>query len=192
MSSKETIKWAMRADVLKYSPDTMLELNARFGHELTGPELRSLELTRFIKPDEITTVVGNALVDVGKQRLSDLITGTGQAFTTARGVTGVGNGTAATTSGMVALQGASQYYKALDGAPSSVTGVITASTTYTGADANFAWEEWCWAVATAAPVASATFATATTSGIMVNRKIQTLGTKAVNAVWTLQAQVTVS
>ncbi|MFE7797071.1 hypothetical protein [Nocardia sp. NPDC057440] len=188
----DNVTWKMRARVLKYEPETIANLTDRFGHEPSGSELRALESLGLLAPDDIVDVIGNALVNVGKQRLSDLITGTGQAFTTSRGVTGVGNSTTAVGGSDVALLGASQLYKALDGAPTSVTGVITASTTFTGSDANFAWEEWCWAIATAAPVTNASFATATTSGVMVNRKVQSLGTKVSGAVWTLQATATIS
>jgi hypothetical protein len=188
----EGITWKMRAKVLKYEPETMARLTEKYGHEPTPNELRALETLGLIKPDDIVDVIGNALVNVGKQRLGDLITGSGQAFTTTRGMTGVGNSTTAVGGSDTALLGASQLYKALDGAPTSVTGVITASTTFTGSEANFAWEEWCWAIATASPVTNASFATATTSGVMVNRKVQSLGTKVLNAVWTLQATATIA
>lgn len=192
MTMQDSLLWTPIVRVIKYNSDTVADLIAELGKEPCGSELRAMEDEGRIAPDEVVEVEGNALVNTGLQRLGDLIIGTGQAFTTTRGVSGVGNGTAATTSGMTALQGASQLYKALDGAPTSVTGVLSAATTYGTSEANFAWEEWCWAIATATPVTSATFNTATTSGIMVNRKAQALGTKASGAVWTLQATITLS
>lgn len=188
----DSITWKARARVIKYNPETIIALTAELGHEPTGPELRYLESIGFIRPDEIVDIEGNAVVDVGKQRLGDLITGSGQAFTTARGVIGVGTSTSSTTGGMTALQGGSQLYKGLDGAPTSVVGLITSAATFTGSEANFAWEEWCLAAATAAPVTNSSFATATTSGTMLNRKAQSMGTKVSPAVWTLQTQVQVS
>jgi len=190
----DTIKWNMRATVIKYDPGSVERITRMLGHEPTGPDLRRLESLALIEPDDVVDVIGNAVLDAGKQRLGDLITGTGSpvAFSATRGVTGVGNGTTGNTSGMTALQGASQFYKGLDGAPSSLTGVISASATFTAAEGNFAWEEWCWAIATAAPVASSSFSTATTSGVIINRKVQSLGTKANGAVWTLAAQVSLS
>lgn len=189
---EDGITWEAQATVIKYNPETIEALTEQYGVTPDAAMLRELEATGAIQPDDVITVVGNAVLNVGKQRLSDLITGSGQAFTTTRGMTGVGDGTTANTGSETALGGASQLYKALDSAPTSATGVITAATTFIGSDANFHWQEWCWAIATATPVTSATFATATTSGVIVNRKVQDLGTKASGAVWTLQAQVTLS
>lgn len=192
--SNDTLKWWPTIQVIKYDPSSARAIARDLGHEPTGPELREMERLGLIVPDDIVHAEGNQLVTVGLDRIGDLIVADGspQAFTASRGVGGVGNGTGSFSAAHTALQGASQYYKGIDGAPSSANGVITASTTFTGSDANFAWEEWCWAIATAAPVANASFATATTSGVMLNRKVQTLGTKASGATWTLQATVTLS
>lgn len=187
----DKIEWKMHARVLKYEPGQVLAAEAKLGRKLTVADVHRMSGSGLLVPDDIVEIPGNATVDVGKQRLGDLFTGTGQAFTTARGVTGVGNSSTANASNMTALQGASQFYKGLDGAPNSVTGSVSASTTFLGSEANFDWNEWCWAIATAAPTANASFATATTSGVMINRKVQTLGTKAVNAVWTLAASVSI-
>jgi hypothetical protein len=188
MPQLDTIKWSPVAEVFKYNPQTVRDFIAEFGFEPTKADFDLLGVAH----DDYVRSEGNALVNAGLQRLSDLITGTGQAFTTTRGMSGVGNSTTATTGVMTALQGASQLYKALDGAPGSAVGVISGSTTYQTGEANFAWEEWCWAISTAAPVTNASFATATTSGVMLNRKVQALGTKASGAVWTLQATITLS
>lgn len=190
--SNDSIKWWPTIEVIKYNPDTCRDLTDYLGYAPQAADLRRMELTEGLVPDDILVVEGNALVTVGQQRLSDLVIGTGQAFTTTRGMTGVGDSATAWGAGNTALLGTNQYYQALDGAPTSVNGTITAATTYTSGNANFVWNEWCWAIATATPVSSASFTTATTTGVMFNRKVQSLGTKASGAVWTLQASVAIS
>lgn len=192
MANTDVINWDMRAQVIKYEPPQVRAIEEELQRELTVADVQRLVASGELIPDDVVDVIGNAVVNVGKTRLADLIIGSGAtAFNGSRAVTGVGNGTAATTGSETALVGASQYYQAPDGAPTNTSGVVSASTTFTGSNANFAWEEWCWAIATAAPVASSSFTTATTSGVMLNRKAQTLGTKASGAVWTLVASVSV-
>lgn len=191
----DTIRWVPLVHILKYDPSTVRELTEYLGHEPTGPELRWLEEHDSLAPDDVAESVGNALVNGGLQRIGDLIIGTGgAAFSKSpdRGVGGVGNSTTAFSAGQTALQGANQFYKALDAAPTSSTGQISANVTFQTGEGNFAWEEWCWAVSTATPVSSSSFNTATSTGTMLNRKVQSLGTKASGAVWTLQATVTLS
>lgn len=187
---KETIKWSPVIRVEKFHDVT--EVAAALGRNLTVEDVHRLRREGVLRPDDVVEVEGNALVTAGRQRLSDLITGSGQAFTTTRGMIGVGNGNAATTAGMTALQGASQLYKAIDGAPGSSSGVITAAATFLAGEASFAWEEWCMAVAAAAPVTNSSFNTATSSGVMLNRKAEALGTKGSTAVWTLSVTATIS
>lgn len=193
--SIDSIKWFPVVNVLKYEPGTVQEIERYFNLETEpdGATLAYLRTLHGVEPDSITVAEGNSLVNNGKQRLSDLFTGSGQAFTATRGVAGVGDSSTATTTGMTTLQaGSNTWYKGIDGAAGSSTGVITASTTFQTTEGNYAWQEWCWAIATASPVASATFNTATTTGIMVNRAVQSLGTKVSGAVWVLQGTVTQS
>jgi hypothetical protein len=188
--AEEVYNWNMRAKVLKYDGELVRNFVATHGFE---PKQADFEAYGILPTDEVE-IDGNGLLNGGKQRISDLITGTGspQAFNLARGVAGVGNGTGGFSAAHTSLQGASQYYLGLDAAPTSVTGVITASATFGAGIAEFTWEEWGWAIATAAPVPNASFATATTSGVMLNRKLQTLGGKSGGAVWVLQATATQS
>jgi hypothetical protein len=192
---KEAVNWRMRAKVIKYEPASMANIQDRFGVDPDqaniGLVLRHLEAKKLITPDDVLYVPGNSLVTVGAQRVSDLLTGTGTAFSSTRGVAGVGTSTTAFSAAHTALQGTA-YYQGLDSAPGSVNGVITAYSTFTGSNANHAWEEWCWAIATATPVASTNFNTATTTGTMLNRKVQAMGTKVSTAVWTLAAQATIA
>lgn len=195
MSVSDRIKWWPVVEVVKYNPDTVKDIMRTFDlvQEPNAAMMAVLEAEHGLQPDHITRAEGNSLVNTGKQRLSDLFIGTGQAFTAARGMAGVGDSSTATTTTMTTLQaGTNTFYQAITSGPTSVTGVITASSQFGTADGNYVWNEWCWAIATAAPVSSATFNTATTTGIMVNRAVQNLGTKVSGAIWTLNGTVTQS
>ncbi len=129
MSASDGVTWHPFVKVLKFDPDTVQDIITTYdlSVEPDGAMLADLMANDGLVPDNITEAAGNALVTVGKQRLSDLITGTGQAFTTTRGMVGVGDSSTATTAGMTSLQaGTNTYYQALDGAPGSSSGVITA------------------------------------------------------------------
>lgn len=193
--STDGIKWWPVVEVFKYEPGTVQDIMRQFNleQEPSGTVLTDLRKNFGVTPDSIKVAEGNALVNNGRQRIGDLYIGSGQAFTTTRGVSGVGDSSTATAQSQTTLQaGSNTFYKGLDGAPVSTVGVLTASTTFATNEANYVWNEWCWAIATATPVASATFNTATTTGIMVNRAVQALGTKVSGAIWTLNATVTLT
>jgi hypothetical protein len=189
------MKWYPRFQVLKWHPETVREITAFLGHEPNSMELMALTGA----PDEITSGEGNSLVTVGLQRITSLITSnTPKPFSNTYGMAGVGDSSTATTAGMTALQGTAstgQYYVGLNASmpvQPTVGGVISATADFAGGVANYTWNEWCWAIATTTPVANSSFTTATTTGVMLNRAVQNLGTKANGAVWTLSAQVTIT
>jgi hypothetical protein len=196
--SVDGIKWHAHAKVIKYEPETVREITRGIGREPTGSDLRFLEARYGLVPDGVSEADGNLLTTAGLNRITNLIIGGGgQAFTNSRAVVGVGNSTTAATvsdADLGAAAGSSnRWFQGVDASnPTQSNGVITCNTTFASADGNFAWQEWCWAVATAAPVASAVFNTATTTGVMLNHKVQSLGTKVSGAVWTLQATITLS
>lgn len=194
---EDDIKWWPVIRVEKWEADVLRELTNEFGltREPNAYTLEHLKRKYGAEPSRILEAEGNKLVNAGLQRCSDLLTGitTNPALTATRGMTGVGDSSTAWAATQTALQASTnQYYKALDAAPGSATGVITAQTTYQTGDANYAWNEWCLAIATATPVSSSSISTATTSGIMFNRAVQSLGTKVSTAVWVLQVSVTLS
>lgn len=196
MSGSDGFAWRPQARVIKYDAETIARLTAQLGHEPSGPELRALEEQGLV-PDDVTDwAVGNLMTTAGINRFTDLITGAAvTGLSTTRTVVGVGNSNTAEAVGQTDLQAAAgaanRWFQGSDASnPTKVGGVITCNTTFQSGDGNFVWNEWCWNIATAAPVASAVQATATTSGIMVNRKVQNLGTKAAGAVWTHQATLT--
>ena len=193
MAVQESIKWWPTVRVLKYGPETLATITKDIGHEPSGNDLRYLENKYGLTPDEITVCEGNALTTAGRDRIVDLICGSGTAFTwnatasLTRGYAGVGTSTTAFAAGQTALVGTARY-NLIDASPTSVDGVISANTTYTSGEAEFAWEEWCWGISTGTITEGATVPT----GVMLNRKVQSLGTKGAGSTWTLQATVTIT
>jgi hypothetical protein len=193
----DDILWTPKVVVLKYDPDTVAEIAAELGHEPTGPELRHLEATQGLQPDDIAESIGNLLTTAGLNRITNLIIGGGgQALTNSRTAVGVGDSSTAATVSDTALGGNSSTHSWWQGPdasnPTQSNGTITCNSTFASGDGNFAWAEWGLGIATAAVTASAVFATATTSGVLLNHKVQSLGTKVSGAVWTLQASITLS
>lgn len=187
-ADKLTLNWHPSITVSKFEPETIADITARLGHYPTHEELLA------ITPDDVTRSEGNSLVTAGLSRITSLITGSGQAFVAGKALIGVGTGPAATatTAGMTDLTGASKLFvPATVGAPSG--GQFSASASFDGNDANFSWEEWCFAIGSGTVVKNAALATAGGgSAVMLNRKNGLLGSKALGAVWTLSADVTLS
>jgi hypothetical protein len=93
---------------------------------------------------------------------------------------GVGDGTTAFNASQTDLQGTNKVRKAMDsGYPTRSGTTMTFQSTFTGSEANFAWNEW--GVFNAA-----------TGGVMLNRKVESLGTKASGSTWVLQVQITLT
>ena len=101
-------------------------------------------------------------------------------FNNANARIGVGDGTAAFAASQTDLQGTNKYRKGVDaGYPTRSGSTMTFQATFSGTEANFAWNEW--GVFNAA-----------TGGVMLNRKVESLGTKASGSTWILQVQVTLT
>lgn len=206
-SMPDGIKWWPLARVEKWEAETLRELKHEFNltQEPNHYTLDYLKKKYGAEPTSVLETEGNYLTNVGRVRVADLTVGNGTPKQLVSPYAGTGVGDASTLAtqaniqGQTALQATTNLlYKPLDSTPTSGTvagstsGVITAQTTYQTGDANFAWNEWCLTVATATSVSSSSFATATTSGIMLNRAVTSLGTKVSTAVWVLQVTVTLS
>jgi len=101
-------------------------------------------------------------------------------FNAANAYLGVGNGTTAFASTQTDLQGSSKVRKAMDaGYPVRSGNQITFRATFGNADANFAWEEWG-------------IFNAPSGGVMLNRKVESLGTKGSGATWILTVTITLN
>lgn len=109
--------------------------------------------------------------------LAELITGTGLLFNEANAAIGVGSSNAAVSASHIDLHGASKVRKGMDaGYPVVSNGVVTFKSTFLPAEANFAWEEYG-------------IFNATLGGTMLNRFIESNGTKLSNQTWILEVDV---
>ncbi len=101
-------------------------------------------------------------------------------FNSANARIGVGDGTAAFSASQTDLQGTNKVRKTMDsGYPTRSGATMTFQSTFGGSEANFTWNEW--GVFNAA-----------TGGVMLNRKVENLGTKASGSTWIVQVQITLT
>jgi hypothetical protein len=121
------------------------------------------------------------LTDAGRNHIATDLNGEAVTeFNNANANLGVGNSNAAFNKAQTDLQGGSTLRKGMDATfPSRATNVITAKSTFLPAEANFAWEEWGYFNAGAA-------------GTMLNRKVESLGTKPPTQTWILTATLTIN
>lgn len=121
-----------------------------------------------------------ALTTAGINFITQAVMGLGTPFNAANTRLGVGNGTTAFAVGQTDLQGASKFRKVLDSGYPSVSGnTIALRTTFAQGEANFAWNEWG-------------IFNAATGGVMLNRVVESNGTKQNNQTWILDVSITFS
>lgn len=135
---------------------------------------------RLLEPP--TVIDGNMLLTAGITEMWNLIAGiSGTAFSNANARLGVGDSSAAEGAGQTDLQAATnKTYKAMSASYPQVAGAaITFRAAFTGAEANYSWNE---------------FIVDNGSGPAkrINRKVSAQGTKASGQTWTLDLQITLS
>ncbi len=123
-----------------------------------------------------------ALTNGGRDYFANAIVGAANtAFNNANSYIGVGDSTtafAATQTDLVATT--NRLRKAQDATyPTQASNVLTFRSTFGTADANFAWQEW------------GVF-NATTGGTMLNRKVESLGTKPNTQTWQFSVTLTLN
>ena len=119
-----------------------------------------------------------ALTTAGLRHISQAVIGSGTPFNANNARLGVGNGTGAFTASQTNLLGSSTARKGMDpGYPTIVAPVVTFRSTFAPNEANFAWNEW--GVFNAA-----------TGGVMLNRVVESNGTKQSNQTWILEVEIT--
>jgi hypothetical protein len=121
-----------------------------------------------------------AITDAGRNHLVQAAVGAGvTAFNNANSYIGVGDSTTAYAAGQTDLQAATnKLRKAMDATyPSGSTNVLTFRSTFGTSDANFAWQEW------------GVF-NASSAGTMLNRKVESLGTKTSAQTWQFTVTLT--
>jgi hypothetical protein len=122
----------------------------------------------------------NLLLTAGATALLTRLTGTGvTAFDATNAHLCVGNGTTTPVVGQTDLQGASKFRKVVDAAPIVASNTLQLVATFLVADANFDWLE-------------AGVANAAAGATLLNRFLQSFGTKTSSLQWTLTITCTVS
>jgi hypothetical protein len=152
-------------------------------HHVLGWSVEKVrELGIFEKPS-LLWVPGNILLNEGINLLWTLACGgSGTPWNAANAYIGVGDGTTAESADQTGLQGTNRQYKAMDAGYPTYGSNQQAKwqSTFGSADANFTWNE--------ITVANGSSDTATN----LNRKVQSLGTKASGTTWIAQLTITLS
>jgi hypothetical protein len=121
-----------------------------------------------------------ALTTAGINEISQAIIGAGTPFSNANARIGVGDGSTAFAASQTDLQGTNKTRKGMNGGfPTVEPPVVTFQATFGPSEANFAWNEWA-------------IFNAATGGVMLNRVVESNGTKQSNQTWTLEIAVTFS
>ena len=121
-----------------------------------------------------------ALTTAGINFLSQAAIGQGVPFSASNARLGVGNGTTAFATSQTDLQGSSKIRKGMDsGYPIIAPPKVTFKTTFSPNEANFSWNEWG-------------IFNAATGGVMLNRVVESNGTKQSNQTWVLEVEITFS
>lgn len=122
-----------------------------------------------------------ALTNAYRDYITALTTATGTFFNNANSYIGVGDSTTAFAASQTDLVAATnKLRKAMDATyPQVSTNTITFRSTFATGDANFAWQEW------------GVF-NASSSGTMMNRKVESLGTKTSAQSWQFTVTITIN
>lgn len=173
MEGQERGGWHCEATLFKYKEDI-------------APYEKKRQEALFHKkfhPYEIIKMEGNCLLNTGINQMWGLITGaltgTTNIYAEANAQTGVGNSTLAAAATQTGLQGGTATtWKAMEaGFPTYGTQSVTFKSSYSDAEANYAWAEW--GVRNLG------------SSVSLNRKVEALGTKT-SGTWTLETKITLS
>lgn len=123
-----------------------------------------------------------AITDAGRNHMAGLLLGEAlTAFNNANSYLGVGDSSTAYAAGQTDLQAASnKLRKAMEATyPSRATNVITARSLFATGDANWAWQEWA-------------LFNGSSGNVMLNRKVESLGTKTSAQSWQLTVTLTLT
>lgn len=188
--ARDSIKWNPVATVEKYDAEQVEWVARKSG--LAVPT--SVQFAEYgLVPYETVISVGNLLTTAGLARISSLIQAAGgQGATNTSSRLGVGNSATAEAVGQTDLQAAAgsanRQFKVMDATfPSFVNGIQTFKSTFATTDANFVWNEW------GVDIGAPTVTDGTTvNALLLNRKVQALGTKTSAGSWVLTATITLS
>lgn len=131
-----------------------------------------------------SVIDGNLMLNEGLAEMLDLLAGLGSpsAFNNANAYLGVGDSTTAESAAHTGLQASTnKLYKAMSASYPSRSGqTVTWRAVFTGAEANFAWQEFTVANGNS------------DSADNLNRKVSNQGTKTAGQTWTLDLAITFS
>jgi hypothetical protein len=134
------------------------------------------------KPYERLIIDGNLALNAGLALMLDLlIAAGGTSFANANARLAVGDSSTAAAASQTDLQAATnKLRKAMDATfPSRSSQTLTFKSTFATGDANFAWNEWG-------------IANSSSGATMLNRKVESMGTKSAGQTWVMTATVTAS
>lgn len=118
-----------------------------------------------------------ALTTAGVKHLTQALIGQGTPFNEANAYIGVGNGDGAFAANQVDLQGTNKFRKRVDtGYPEVNATSLVFKATFSANEANFAWNEWG-------------LFNAASDGVMLNRAVESNGTKQDNQTWVLEVEI---
>lgn len=170
----ERFKWQAHLSVLKFEGEVTPEMFA------SGEAV----------PYEVVEVDGNMLLNAGIQRILDkLIGAAGQVLDNTHARIGVGNSTTAAAASQTDLQAASgsgnRQFKLMDATfPSRSSQTLTFQATFGTTIGNFAWNEW--------GIDAGTADGTTVTAPLLNRKVESMGTKTSANTWIAVATATLT
>lgn len=119
-----------------------------------------------------------ALTTEGIKFIAQSVVGQGTPFNSTNARLAVGDGSGVFAIAQTDLQGTNKLRKAMDtGYPVVEAPTITFKSTFEPAEANFSWNEWG-------------IFNADNNGVMLNRVVESNGTKQSNQTWVLEVAVT--
>lgn len=167
MKQKDTFQWQVKSQLKKWH--------------------RSEDHDAGLAPDSIEDFKGNLLLKAGITRMLNLLVDAGatQAYDATHCRIGVGDSTTAADDDQTSLQAATnKFFQLVDSAPSVTNQTVEFVATFGTGDANFDWEEW--------GIDQGTASNSTGVAPMLNRKVQSMGTKASGATWVFTVSITIA
>ncbi|HKZ20294.1 MAG TPA: hypothetical protein VJQ57_09305 [Acidimicrobiia bacterium] len=167
--------------------DTCCDLLHWIGTMRVDKWRRTEDFEAGLAPDESIETGPNLLMNAGITRMWNLVIGTGatQAMDATHCRIGVGDSNTAASAGQTDLQASSnKRFNLVTSGPTVSSQSITLATSFSSSEANWAWEEWC--------VDFGTASSGTVTAPMLNRKVQSMGTKASGSTWTASVTLTLA
>ena len=168
MEKLELANWLCRFKLSKYHQD------------IEPYRGREDEFHQLFAPYEVIEGEVNCLLNTGIDEMWDLVTGaSANHYDNTNAQIGVGDSSTAADPSQTDLQAATnKTYKGMEASyPTSTSQKATFKSSFGDSDANYAWNEWV--------------VKQSTSGICLNRKAESLGTKS-SGTWTLEVSITLS